>query len=54
MEKDIIQRGGSWYSYGDTKLGQGADNVVEILKDNPELLEEIETKIRNNKTKDNE
>lgn len=44
-EKGIIQKSGSWYNYNDTKLGQGRDKVKELLKDNPELAEEIEAKI---------
>lgn len=46
LEKGIIVRGGSWYSYGDTKLGQGMDNVKLLVADNPELLEEIEAKLK--------
>ena len=42
---NIINKSGSWYSYGDTKLGQGRDVVKEILLDNPELSEELENKI---------
>jgi recombination protein RecA len=42
----IIKKGGSWFSYGDTKLGQGASNVKDLLRDNPELSDEIELKIR--------
>ncbi|NQY05859.1 MAG: recombinase RecA [Flavobacteriaceae bacterium] len=42
---DIIKKSGSWFSYDDSKLGQGRDAVKSILIDNPELLEEIETKI---------
>jgi len=42
----IIKKGGSWFSYGETKLGQGAANVKELLRDNPELSDEIEFKIR--------
>jgi len=45
VERDIITKKGSWYSYGDTKLGQGNNSVVEILNDNPELLQEIKSKI---------
>ena len=45
VEIDIINKSGSWYSYGDTKLGQGRDAVKEILSDNHELLEELENKI---------
>ena len=54
VAKNIISKGGSWYSYGDSKLGQGADNVVDILNDNPELLEEIEIKVRNISSFENE
>jgi recombination protein RecA len=43
----IIKKSGSWYSYGDVKLGQGADSSKEILKDNPELYDEIKTKLLN-------
>lgn len=43
---EIIKKSGSWYAYGETKLGQGASNVKLILQDNPELLEEIENKVR--------
>lgn len=42
---DIIDKSGSWFSYGETKLGQGRDSVKLILKDNPELSDEIEAKI---------
>ena len=42
---EIIKKSGSWFSYDDSKLGQGRDAVKAILSDNPELLEEIETKI---------
>jgi recombination protein RecA len=45
VEMNIINKSGSWYSYGDTKLGQGRDAVKEILFDNLELLEELENKI---------
>ena len=41
----IIDKSGSWFSYGDTKLGQGRDSVKNLLKDNPELCEELEKKI---------
>ena len=43
---DIITKGGSWYSYGDTKIGQGRDNAKTYLIENPEVAKEIETKIR--------
>ena len=42
---DIIRKSGSWYSYEDTKLGQGRDKAIEILNENPDLLELIENQI---------
>jgi len=45
VDFDIIKKSGSWFSYGDTKLGQGRDAVKLILKDNPELFEELKAKI---------
>ena len=42
----VIEKKGSWFNYGETKLGQGGGNVKQLLKDNPELSEEIEAKIR--------
>ena len=45
-EYEIIQKSGSWYSYGDTKLGQGREAVKKLLKDNVELADELEAKIR--------
>ena len=45
VEHDIIEKSGSWFSYGGSKLGQGRDSVKAILKDNPELIEELEQKI---------
>lgn len=45
VEYGIINKSGSWYSYGDTKLGQGRDAVKDLLKDNPELTEELEAAI---------
>lgn len=42
----IIEKKGSWFNYGETKLGQGGSNVKQLLSDNPELSEEIENKIR--------
>ncbi|MBR3970250.1 MAG: recombinase RecA [Ruminococcus sp.] len=44
-ELDIIKKGGSWFSYGDRKLGQGRDNVKELLKNDPEFMAEIEAQI---------
>ncbi len=46
VEFEIIKKSGSWFSYGDTKLGQGRDAVKALLKDNPELSEELEGKIK--------
>lgn len=46
VEFEIIRKSGSWFSYGDTKLGQGRDAVKALIKDNPELSEELEQKIK--------
>ena len=46
VENDIIKKSGSWFSYEDTKLGQGRDAVKILLKDNPELMDELEEKVR--------
>ncbi len=46
VELDILKKSGSWFSYQDSKLGQGRDAVKRLLQENPELMEEIETKIR--------
>lgn len=46
VETEIVQKSGSWFSYMGNKLGQGREAVKELLKDNPELLEELEKKIR--------
>jgi len=46
VEHEIIKKSGSWFSYDDTKLGQGRDAVKSIIKDNPELLDELEEKIK--------
>ena len=46
VEHEIVKKAGSWFSYGDTKLGQGRDAVRQLLIDNPELADEIEAKIR--------
>ncbi|MCK5776633.1 MAG: recombinase RecA [Bacteroidales bacterium] len=45
VEHGIVKKAGSWFSYGETKLGQGRDGVKTILRDNPELAEELEAKI---------
>ena len=46
VELNIIQKSGSWFSYNGTKLGQGRDSVRDMIQDNPELMEELEKKIR--------
>jgi len=46
VENEIVKKSGSWFSYEDTKLGQGRDAVKTIIKDNPELMDELEEKIR--------
>jgi recombination protein RecA len=46
VEFEIIKKSGSWFSYGDTKLGQGRDAVKVLLLDNPELMDELEAKIK--------
>jgi len=45
VEREVVKKSGSWFSYGDTKLGQGRESVKQLLKDNPELAEELEMKI---------
>lgn len=45
VELNVVKKSGSWFSYGEQKLGQGRDAVKQLLKDNPELAQEIETKI---------
>ena len=46
VEFEIIKKSGSWFSYGETKLGQGRDAVKVLIKDNPELMDELESKIK--------
>jgi recombination protein RecA len=46
VDHNIVKKSGSWFSYGETKLGQGRDAVKQLLLDNPELSEEIENKIK--------
>ena len=46
VDLDIVNKSGSWFSYNETKLGQGRDAVKQMISDNPELCEEIETKIK--------
>ena len=47
VENEIIKKSGSWFSYGETRLGQGRDSVKQLLLDNPEMMDEIESKIYN-------
>ena len=46
VDYEIIKKSGSWFSYEDTKLGQGRDAVKTLLKDNPDLMDELETRIK--------
>ncbi len=54
---DIVKKSGAWYSYNDTKLGQGRENVKKFLQDNPDLIKEIDEKVRHyyklDKTREN-
>lgn len=45
IEQNIIQRSGSWFSFGDTKIGQGKNTVIAVLEDNPELFDELKERI---------
>ena len=52
VESGIVQKSGSWFSYSDTKLGQGRETVIKLLEDNLELAEEIEGLVRSQETED--
>jgi recombination protein RecA len=52
VDFEIIKKAGSWFSYGDTKLGQGRDAVKQLLLDNPDLMDELEAKIKDTVTAD--
>lgn len=58
VDSDIIKKAGSWYSYGDHRLGQGRENAKDFLRDNPEIYAEIESQVRSkhglSKDKNNE
>jgi recombination protein RecA len=54
VDMGIISKSGSWFSYGETRLGQGRDAVKGIIKDNPELMEELEARIKEALTPSNE
>ncbi len=45
VDKDIIEKSGTWFSYGDVRLGQGRDNVRAFLEENREILEEVRQKV---------
>ena len=45
VQQGIVKKSGSWFSYGDTKLGQGRDAVKQLFEDNPELSVEVESKV---------
>jgi recombination protein RecA len=46
VELNVIQKSGSWFSYSGNKLGQGRDSVKQLIEDNPELMEDLEKKIK--------
>jgi recombination protein RecA len=46
VELDIVKKAGSWFSYDGNRLGQGRDAVKALIKDNPELMDELEAKVR--------
>jgi recombination protein RecA len=46
VDLNVLKKSGSWFSYGETRLGQGRDSVKQIIHDNPELMEELESKIK--------
>jgi recombination protein RecA len=46
VDLNILKKSGSWFSYGETRLGQGRDSVKSLISDNPELMEELELKIK--------
>ena len=48
VQADIVDKSGAWYSYKDEKIGQGRENTKQFLKDNPDMLDEIEGRIRSN------
>src|SRR6056297_3207030 len=53
VDHNIVKKSGSWFSYGETKLGQGREAVKQLLKDNPELSEELENKIKEKMNENN-
>lgn len=51
VDLNIVKKGGAWFSYGDTKIGQGRDNSKDFLSNNPEIMNEIEQKVKENASK---
>lgn len=51
VNMDIIEKSGSWFSYNGDRIGQGRENVKRYLKENPEILDEVESKVRSNAAK---
>ena len=48
VKAEVVEKSGSWYSYGDERIGQGRENVRTFLKDNPDIAADLERKIRIN------
>jgi len=48
VQADIIDKSGAWYAYKDEKIGQGRENTKQFLREHPEILDEIESRIRSN------
>jgi recombination protein RecA len=46
VENDIVQKSGAWFSFGDVRLGQGRENAKQFLRDNPEVAQEVEARVR--------
>ena len=51
VQLEIVQKSGAWFNYGDVRLGQGRDNAKQYLLDHPEVMEDIEKKVRENADK---
>jgi recombination protein RecA len=49
VETGLLNKSGSWFTYGDTRIGQGRENAKQFLEDRPEIMQELEDKIRNDK-----
>ena len=46
VEENIIQKSGAWFAYNDEKIGQGRENAKQFLKEHPEVMDEVEAKVR--------